>query len=209
MKILAIGAHFDDVELGCGGTLLKHQENGDEIYILVVTDSAYASESKKFRRTSTEARREGKRSAKYLNAQLICCNKKAISLVPTEKLVLEIEAIINKIKPDVVYTHQSNDSHADHAAVGYISMRACRKCDKVLQYRSNWYIMDNCQDDNYYVDISNFINDKAKILNFFKSEMKFVNGSWIDFVKKQNSASGAKVNVAYAETFHLVKMFVR
>lgn len=209
MKVLAIGAHSDDVELGCGGTLLKHKENGDEIYILVVTDSAYISQTKKYHRTSVEAKREGERSARYLNAKLMYCNKKAVALVPTEKLVLEIETIVNQIKPDVVYTHQPNDSHADHAAVGYVSIRACRKCDKVLQYRSNWYIMDNCQDDNYYVDISKFIDDKIKILNFFKSEMKFVNGSWIDFVKKQNSAAGAKVNVAYAETFHLVKMFVR
>lgn len=209
MKILAIGAHFDDVELGCGGTLLKHKKAGDDIYILCVTNSGYESQTKKYQRNSEDAMEEGKRSAKYLKAKLICCNKDPIVLVPTEKFVLEIEDIINEIKPDVVYTHQPNDSHADHAAVGYVSMRACRKCDKVLLYRSNWYIMDNTQDDNYYVDISNFIDEKVKLINFFGSEIKNSNGSWVDFVKKQNSAAGAKVNVAYAETFHLVKMFVR
>jgi LmbE family N-acetylglucosaminyl deacetylase len=117
--------------------------------------------------------------------------------------------MVNRIKPDYVYTHQPNDSHADHAAVGYVSMRACRKCDRVLLYRSNWYIMDNTQDDNYYVNISDFIDDKIKLIRFFESEMKNTNYSWIDFVKKQNSAAGAKVNVPYAETFHLVKMFVK
>ena len=69
--------------------------------------------------------------------------------------------------------------------------------------------MDNTPDDNYYVNISDFVDEKVKLLNFFESEMKNVNGSWIDFVKKQNSAAGAKVNVAYAETFHMVKMFIR
>lgn len=209
MKVLAIGAHFDDVELGCGGTLLRHKKEGDEIYILVVTDSGYESQTKKYRRNSFQAKKEGERSARYLKAKLICCKKKPIVLVPTEKLVLEIEEIVNMIKPDCVYTHQPNDSHADHAAVGYISMRACRKCDKVLMYRSNWYILDNTQDDNYYVNISDFISEKVNLLNFFESEMKYVNGSWIDFVKKQNSAAGAKVNVAYAETFRIAKMFVK
>lgn len=208
MNVLAIGAHFDDVELGCGGTLLRHKQAGDKLHIVVVTDSGYASQTKKYRRTPAEARREGARSAGYLGAKLVCCEKKPIVLVPTEKMVLELEHIVNSIKPDVVYTHQPDDSHADHAAVGYISMRACRKCDRVLQYRSNWYIMDKTQDDNYYVNISPFIDDKTKLLNFFESEMRSVNGSWIDFVKKQNAAAGAKVNVPYAETFHLVKMFV-
>jgi len=209
MRILAVGAHFDDVELGCGGTLLRHKKEGDDIYILVITDSGYASQTKKYRRSSAQARKEGERSAKYLKANLICCNKKPIVLVPTEKLVLEIEKIVNSIKPDCVYTHHPDDSHADHAAVGYVSMRACRKCDKVLMYRSSWYIMDNTRDDNYYVNISNFIDEKVKLLNFFESEMKNINYSWINFVKKQNSAAGAKVNVSYAETFHMIKMFVK
>ncbi|TAM37198.1 PIG-L family deacetylase [bacterium] len=209
MKVLAIGAHFDDVELGCGGTLLRHKRQGDKIYIIVVTNSGYKSKTKKSIRSAYKAKQEGKRSAEYLKAELICCNKDPIVLIPTEKLVLEIEEIVNKIKPDCVYTHQLNDSHADHATVGYVSMRACRKCDKVLMYRSNWYIMDNTQDDNYYVNISDFIDDKIRLLKFFESEMKNVNYSWLDFVKKQNSAAGAKVNVPYAETFHMVKSFIK
>jgi LmbE family N-acetylglucosaminyl deacetylase len=209
MKVLAIGAHFDDVELGCGGTLLRHKKAGDDVNIMVVTNSAYKSPTKQCSRSSSQAKKEGQRSAKYLGANLVCCDKEPIVLIPTEKLVLEIEDMVNRIKPDYVYTHQPNDSHADHAAVGYVSMRACRKCDRVLLYRSNWYIMDNTQDDNYYVNISDFIDDKIKLIRFFESEMKNTNYSWIDFVKKQNSAAGAKVNVPYAETFHLVKMFVK
>jgi LmbE family N-acetylglucosaminyl deacetylase len=207
MKILAIGAHFDDIELGCGGTLIKHREKGDEIYLLVVTHSAYESSTKGIKREKAIARAEGERSARILEATLICCDKEPITLVSTEKLVLEIEEIVDRLKPDRVYTHQPNDSHADHAAIGFVSMRACRKCDEVFLYRSTWYIMDNAQDDNYYSDISDYIEQKVELLNLFESEMKNVNYSWIDFVKKQNMACGAKVNVNYAESFRIVKMF--
>ena len=43
MKILAIGAHFDDIELGAGGALLKHYKNNDEIFYLILTKSDYKS----------------------------------------------------------------------------------------------------------------------------------------------------------------------
>lgn len=209
MKILAIGAHFDDIELGCGGTLLKHSERGDEIYLLVVTHSGYESSTKGLKREKAVARAEGERSARLLGATLICFDKEPITLVATEKLVLEIEEIVDRLKPDRVYTHRPSDSHADHAAVGFVSTRACRKCDEIFLYRSNWYIADNAQDDNYYSDISNYIEQKVELIKLFESEMKTVNYSWIEFVKKQNMASGSKVYVPYAETFRIVKMFYK
>lgn len=43
MNVLAIGAHFDDVELGCGGSLARHIANNDTVYIYVATDSAYGT----------------------------------------------------------------------------------------------------------------------------------------------------------------------
>lgn len=209
MKVLAIGAHFDDVELGCGGTLLKHRDRGDEIVLLVVTHSGYESKMKKFSRSKEQAKEEGGRSAEILKADLICLEKSPIALLPTEALVLEIEDLINQVKPDRVYSHQPTDSHADHAAVGYVSIRAARKCNEVMLYRSNWYIMDDTEEGNYYVNISDHIAEKEKLLKLFKSEMENTNYTWIDFVKKQNCAAGAKVDVGYAETFHLVKMFWR
>jgi LmbE family N-acetylglucosaminyl deacetylase len=207
MRVLAIGAHFDDIELGCGGTLLKHRERGDDIHLLVVTHSGYQSLTKNLIRSKEEARAEGEQSAKFFKAKLICCEKEPCVLIPTEGLVSEIEEIVNEIKPDRVYTHQPNDSHADHASLGFVSIRACRKCDEVFFYRSNWYIMDSVQGDNYYVDISAHMEEKIMLLNLFESEMKNVNYSWIDFVRKQNGAAGAKVGVEYAETFNAVKIF--
>ncbi len=209
MRVLALGAHYDDVELGCGGTLLKHRDQGDDLSIMVITHSSYHSPSKQFVRSRDQARSEGIKSAEQLGAKLICLEKDPLVLYPNEQFVLEIEQHVKDIHPDRVYTHQYNDSHGDHAAVGYVSMRACRKCDQVLLYRSNWYIMDNCQDDDYYVDITDHIEEKLQLISIFESEMKNVGYSWIDFVKKQNHASGAKIQTSYAETFRVSKMVWR
>ncbi|PWR72860.1 PIG-L deacetylase family protein [Methanospirillum lacunae] len=209
MKVLAIGAHADDVELGCGGTLLRHRNAGDEIYITVVTHSGYTSTNKNLVRHKETALEEGKRSASILKAQFLCLEKEPLVLVPNEKLVLELDEVINRIKPDRIYVHRSSDNHSDHAAVGYVAIRAARKCDSVFLYRSNWYIMDNGAEDKYYVDISDCIEQKKELIAVFESEMKAVNYSWIDFVIKQNSAAGAKIGVDYAETFQMVKMIWR
>ncbi|EKD28530.1 MAG: N-acetylglycoside deacetylase, LmbE family [uncultured bacterium] len=210
MKILAIGAHFDDVELGCGGTLLKHRDAGDQIYILVVSHSGYRSQTLRFSRLKKVAKQEGIKSAKILGAKLFCCNKTPTIIIPTEKLVLDLELIVNKIQPDRVYTHSAYDCHADHAAIGFTSLRACRKCPEIFTYRSNWYIINGANgeiDDNYYVNISEYIEQKERLMRIFESEMKKVNYTWIDFVKAQNKASGAKVGVDFAETFRCIKMF--
>ncbi len=209
VKVLAIGAHADDVELGCGGTLLRHRDAGDEIYILVVTHSGYSSTTKNIIRHKETALQEGKKSADILRANFMCLEKEPLVIVPNEKLVQEIDEIISRINPDRVYVHRSSDNHSDHATVGYVAIRAARKCDSVFLYRSNWYIMDNEAEDKYYVDISDYIEQKKALIVIFESEMKVVNYSWIDFVVKQNSAAGAKIGVDFAETFQMVKMVWR
>ena len=205
MKVLAIGTHFDDVELGCGGTLLKHISIGDEVDILVVTHSGYIKETEGFERAKSIAKEEGEKSAHTMGANLYCMDKDPLNLVPTEAFVFEIERYINKIEPDRIYTHQPTDTHSDHAAVGTASLRACRKCKEVFLYRSNWYIMDNSPKDNYYVDISDFVHKKMELLHIYKIEMEKVNYAWIDFVKKQNEAAGARIYADAAETFHIEK----
>jgi len=209
VRILALGAHFDDVELGCGGALLKHRDRGDEIFIVVVTHSGYQSGNKGISRRPEDARKEGEDSAAILGAELTALGKEPIVMVPTEKLVLEIEEVVNRIKPDRVFTHRPNDCHADHAAVGYVSMRACRKCDEILLYRSNWYIMNDSTEDNFYIDISSQMDEKIRLIHCFRSEMENVNYTWVDFVKKQNGAAGARVGTEYAETFSIMKMLWR
>ena len=87
MKILAIGAHFDDIELGCGGTLLKHKYNGDDIYNLVVTKSDYKSDIVKHTRSKDDAFDEGEKSANLIGATLIVGNFETLSLTPNKELI--------------------------------------------------------------------------------------------------------------------------
>ncbi|WP_419779741.1 PIG-L deacetylase family protein [Maridesulfovibrio sp.] len=205
MKILAIGAHFDDVELGCGGTLFKHSEAGDEIHILVVTHSGYSDDTN-HTRSAEDALQEGKEAAKMIGATLHTLNKETLVLAPSEHLVHNIYEIVAKINPDRVYCHRPNDYHSDHASVGFASLRATRRCPEVFCYRSSWYILDEPQDDNCFIDISDYVEQKCTLVKIFKSELEKVNYSWLEFVQAQNHAAGLKIGVKSAETYRVIKI---
>ena len=66
MNVLAIGAHFDDIELGCAGTLAKHVANGDDVYAYVVTQSGFTNHKNIEVRSNEVATQEGEDAMKIL-----------------------------------------------------------------------------------------------------------------------------------------------
>ncbi|WP_287963188.1 PIG-L family deacetylase [Alcanivorax sp.] len=62
MNVLAIGAHFDDVELGCGGALARHAQNGDDVFVYVATVSGFTNQYNQTVRTSEQALREARKA---------------------------------------------------------------------------------------------------------------------------------------------------
>lgn len=205
MKILAIGAHYDDVEIGCGGMLLKRADAKDEIHILTITKSDYEQPNNGFIRDAEVARREANEAAEYIGANLICLEKPSLKLVHNEFFSYEFDKIIQDIKPDMVLTHWGGDFHSDHAAVSLSSVRASRKVAKILLYRSNWYNTEAKFNGNYYVDISLYLKKKLELLKIYKSVLEPVDYTWLDFIEKQNQYEGMKVGVYAAECFTCIK----
>lgn len=205
MKILAIGAHYDDVEIGCGGFLLKRAEHGDEIIILTLTESGYTNANNGFSRQSILARNEAEVAAKLIGAKLISLNKPTNQLTHNESFSYEFDKIIEKYKPDIVLTHWGGDFHSDHAAVSLSSMRASRRINTILLYQSNWYLTEVNFNGNYFVDISLYLEKKIEVIKTYKSVLEPTNYSWIDFIKKQNQYEGSRIGVSAAECFHCIK----
>lgn len=205
MNILAIGAHSDDVEIGCGGTLLKRAATGDKIFILTITNSGYTIPDNGFSRHSEIAREEAEQAAKLIGAEFICLDKPSLHLLHNEEFSYEFDAVIKSVKPDVVLTHWGGDFHSDHAAVSLSSIRAARHIGKVLLYRSNWYSTESEFRGNYYVNISDFLEKKLDVIKVYKSVLEPVNYSWIDFIRNQNRYEGMRIGVEAAECFACIK----
>lgn len=208
MNILAIGAHFDDVEFGCGGTIAKHVKNGDRVTIYVATTSEYGNYDGTPYRDAKSALKEGQKAAKILGADLICDNYEAKKLPYNFELIEKLNKIIDDLKIDLIYTHWDHDIHQDHAVLGKATLNACRHIPRILMYRSNWYQTTQEFRGNFFIDISKFIKIKIKAAKAHQTEYKRRGESWIEFFLDENRNNGLRIGVEYAEVFEVVKFLL-
>lgn len=209
MKILAIGAHYDDVELGCGGTLLKCNKLGYENHVLVITQSEYAKYNGTLLRSKEEASKEGTTSCKFMRARLWNLMLETKKVECNTELIENIERIVDRINPDIIFTHWYGDLHEDHYEVARASIVATRHYKSVLTYRSNWYHSGVVFDGRIYVDISDEMNDKIKLLKLHETELKRRGDDWIHFMESRAKEAGLRMGVKYAEEFQVIKFLWR
>ena len=205
MKVLAIGAHFDDVEIGCGGALLRHVGRGDRVVILVVTDSSFTAPDGRVVRTAEAARCEGRRSADIIGADLICAGFRTNNTLYDERLVLAMRELIDREDFDMVYTHFSGDVHLDHANIARAALSAARHVPSLLMYRSNWYAGSETFQGRILIDISAVFDRKLDLLRCYGSEFERRGRDWIDFVQSENKQAGLMAGVSWAEAFQPVR----
>jgi len=206
MNVLAIGAHFDDVELGCGGALAKHARQGDDVYVYVATVSGFTNQYDQTVRSSEIALEEAKAAMKVLGVkELICGAFKTLEIEFVDPLNVEILKIVKEKQIDTVYAHWVGDIHHDHQALAKASLHGCRHVPRMLMYRSNWYHSTMEFRGNYYVDISKYWNVKENAIRAHASENDRTSGRWITFFKNEALNAGQRIGVEYAEVFEVVK----
>lgn len=205
-NVLAVGAHFDDIELGCGGSIAKHSKNGDNVYVFVATLSGFSNPYKKSIRKNSLAKKEGEKAMKVLGIKKLYSAKfKTLKVEFNEELNVEILKIIEKHKIDLIYGHWVGDIHHDHQAVGKSTLHSARHVKNILLYRSNWYDSSLNFNGNFYIDISKTWEIKKKSIEMHKSEMERTGKKWINFFHNEAINAGQKINVKYAEVFEVVK----
>ena len=210
MNILAIGAHFDDVELGCGGALAKHAQNGDNVYVYVATVSGFANYNNQTVRSNEMAQAEAQAAMQVLGVKEMICGKfQTLAVEFVDALNVEILRIVEEKKIDMVYAHWAGDIHHDHQAVAKASLHSCRHVPRLLMYRSNWYhsTMEFC--GNFYVDITSHWDTKEQAIRSHVSEMDRTGEKWIGFFRNEAENAGQRIGVKYAEVFELVKWLER
>jgi LmbE family N-acetylglucosaminyl deacetylase len=162
MKIMAIGAHPDDIELGCGGLLLKAVRNGHNVYMYTLTRGSAAGDPE-------ERTKELIQSSKIIGVDgLWIDNFEDTHLSNSHDLISHIEFIIRKTQPDIVITHSLNDTHHDHRAIAASTIEAGRNVPNIMAYEIP--LTKDFKPQIFY-DISDVINEKVELLNLFKSQM--------------------------------------
>lgn len=208
MNVLGIGAHFDDLELGCSGTLIKHVMQGDKVTMLVITDSAYNTPEGQVVRQHEVAYQEGLKAAELIGGELICLGINTFMVPNDETLTKQINMYVEKLKIDIIYSHWVYDIHRDHQFTAKCALMAGRHVNKFLMYRSNYYDTEQPFRGNFYSDISDVMEKKIEVIKAHESELERVRYRWLDFFRNQNANDGQKIHSMYAECFEVVRYVV-
>ena len=128
-SVLAVGAHPDDIELGCGASLLAHAAAGDVVTMLVMTGGESGP-------GAAGRHGEQRNAARALGASLRWGGLRDCSLVADSATVAVVESVLADAQADLVYVHAPEDSHQDHRATAAATLSAARRLSRVLHYQS-------------------------------------------------------------------------
>ena len=204
-SVIAFGAHPDDLEIGMGGTLAKLARLGYDVNLVIATLPNFVKTDIKEQR-----RIEATMSAKTLG----CKSPQFLDLSPDEitigrKFVTMIDEIINRHKPEAVFTQWIGDSHQDHQALTRAVIAASRDSNNLFMYETTipGGLTENAFRPQLYIDITETLEVKSNALECFHSQKNNRCGNlWIDAVVGRCSYRGYQMNVKYAEAFEVVKV---
>ena len=213
-RILVVCAHPDDETLGLGGTIKSHTVKKDSVFVLCFSHGQFDRDESEI---GIKRREEQARSAfKILgvkNSKFLRYPDQKLDSISLTKLAKDIESIINKVKPNIVYTHFWEDMNQDHKRVFEASLIATRQVPKSSVTELICYETPSSTDwgrrtfqPNYFVDISKTVESKLKALKNYKDEVgKYPHPRSIKSVRSRASFWGTTVGRKFAEAFIIVR----
>jgi LmbE family N-acetylglucosaminyl deacetylase len=198
MKVLAVGAHPDDIELGAGASISKHEKTGDLVHFLILSFGEKSG-------NKTDRKIEAWKSAQILKVKSLTFGHLPDTMISSGiETITVIENLINKIKPDRIYTQSPKDRHQDHRNTAYATFSAARRMKEVLCYESP----DSYPDfvPQYFVKLNaKALSQKIEALHQYGSQKGKA------FLEKKAirglaSFRGYQIGVLYAEAFEVARI---
>ena len=205
MNVLAVGAHFNNIEVGCGGALLKHAQRGDKIIMLVAAPDGMFNSERAETRKDDIVFQDAQGVAELFKAKLVLGNFETLHLEFEDPLNVKLVHLIEKEKIDLIYTHYPDDPQHDHRSLARAAVHAGRRVPRMLGYRCNWYESERPFIPNFYVDISDVWDKKEEAMRKYRSDSGKVREERIAFFKNDAENYGRQNGVTYAEGFQVIK----
>jgi len=202
MNILAIGAHPDDIEYGCAGTLVKYADRGHRIHLMILTGGEEGGDGK-------ERQREQSAAAEIIGAQQVFWGGYRDTQLPLNKeLIDKIEEVLVEVKPDLILVNYGDDTHQDHRVLTEATMSATRYVRNVL-----FFEVPTTQNFNpqVFVDISDTLERKFQVLKAHESQVmktNIENMSIVELARANATFRGIQGRIKFAEAFAPLRLFI-
>jgi len=223
MNILAIGAHPDDVETMCAGTLAKYASQGHKVYIATATSGNIGSAVHSMEEIARIRKQEAANSAAIIGAEYICLDYDDEMFYETKEVRLAFINLVRHCKADVIFTHSLHDYNPDHMLTAKIicdiavmipiaHLKTEEEPYDVIPSIWHWEPVNgmNFQPTDY-VDITDFYETKMKMLNCMESQKAWMAANYaslggdeerfFDTIRILSEFRGMQSGVKYAEGF--------
>lgn len=230
MTILAAGAHPDDIEITCAGTLAKYAQEGHRVCISVTcrgnAGTKHLSADKIVRIRAEEA----KKAAEVIGGELIMLNFGDGEVFHDRESLTAFIELIRRTKPDVIITHspEEKDWHNDHYITRQLIIDAsiwATHCNLGMKttyspteitpslFYFEPYITGFNSLPTHYVDITSTFEIKKKALSMHKSQISFLKELFgpdpLEYIEMRARIYGFQSGVKYAETFKELNIYPR
>lgn len=225
VDILAIGVHPDDVELSCGGTLLKHLDAGRSAAIVDLTQGELGT------RGSAELRlKEADKARQFFGIE----HRDNLGMADgffqhNEENIRKIVKSIRTYQPEIILANALSDRHPDHGRAAKLIADACfisglRKVETEMEGKQQavWrpkavyhYIQDHNLEPDLVVDISEQMERKIEAILCFGSQFYDPNSkepvtpistsNFLDFIKAKAAGYGRQIGADYGEAFNVTR----
>ena len=161
--VLAIGAHPDDIEVGCGGTLLAHVAQNHDVTALVLTGGELGG-------VPADRAREAARAAELMGVRLVHVNLGDVNVGELDQTGNEIRRVIEEISPDTIYTHSVHDFNQDHRSVHEASIAVAPHVPRVFCYQSASSTVEF--QPTRFVAVDEFMDRKLAVVRAYTSNVR-------------------------------------
>lgn len=199
-RVLAIGAHPDDIELGAGGLVARLAQHGAEVTMAVVSVP----------NQNEERAREAESGARILGARLSILyadEPRRVEDVPMYKLVGRLDELVGQVQPQLVIAHSSADLHYDHRLLNHAVLSSLRRtpCD-LLTYLSSPEMNAHVRSiGNCFADITDTIEIKLQAIAAHATQLEKSRFD-LEAARDLARANGRISGVKYAESFEVLRM---
>jgi LmbE family N-acetylglucosaminyl deacetylase len=202
VNVLAIGAHPDDIEFGCGGTLTRYAQRGHDVFLFVATDGGLGGDP-------AVRRREQEEAALVMGVRRVFWGGYRDTEVPLDReLIVKIESVIREVQPALIFVNYPDDTHQDHRNLAQGTVSATRYVPNFLFFEvpSTQHFAPNC-----YADIEKVLDRKLGCLEAHRSQVTKTNIEDLTILELAVSCAnfrGIQARVKYAEAFQSVRLLL-
>ncbi|NIH80863.1 PIG-L deacetylase family protein [Amycolatopsis viridis] len=215
--VLVVAAHPDDEVLGAGGTLARHVHCGDRVHALLVADGATSRYTAGMAERLAKCTRRAAQVLGFASVHQLSLPDQRLDTLPLLDVTREVEKVVDRVRPEVVYTHFPGDVNADHGVVARAAWTACRpyvlpglRLFAAFETPSStewaWPLAGSTFSPARFVDVSATLDGKLDAMSCYDSELRdYPHPRSLRALRERAAYWGSRVGRPAAEAFQVLR----